>query len=542
MVTKSLISILLFLFTSHALPGQTEWILQLKDGNTPDDLMSNWKVTGLRMNQVHQEYIAPHFNIVKLTTQEGIDKKTVLNNPTVLFAERNEKLEIRSTTPNDPLIPQEWHLDNISAPKAWDQTTGGLTFNKDTLVLGFIDLGIMTSHEDLKNRIWVNRAEIPGNGKDDDGNGYTDDVNGLSLRYKNEKQSVDNSSDGLTNHGTSVAGLMCGEANNKVGIAGLMWNSKLMVTTFSASPTVADLIECFNYILDQRIRYNTSNGKQGALVVTINYSGGISFAKAADYPIWCGLYDKMGAAGILNCGATTNKYVDVDEEGDMPSTCPSEFLIAVTNTGKDNKRVYTAGFGSKSIDLGSPGEEVYTTNSAAINSYTIFSGCSAATPIVAGAVGLLYSYPCKEWADFLKQFPTGAARIVKKSLLAGVDKNADLTGKTVSGGRLNISRAMDTLKSYVCGKVITVTKDQVSIKSITPNPATDQISIQLDSNASGTYKLQLINSLGQIVFKKNDFTILNSTLLSLPYLSDGIYVLTLVNGNKQASKKLIIGR
>ena len=514
--------------------SQDSWIVQLKEGQTSSDF-SNWNKGFLRSKKIEHRLLASHFNIIEVT---GLSRQDLLSNPSVLFAEKNVKLEMRAS-PNDPLVAQQWYLNNINALKAWDQTTGGITFNKDTLVLAAIDHGFLTTHEDLKNRIWKNHAEIGGNGKDDDNNGYIDDVNGLSLRYKNEKHSIDNTTDGLSNHGTSVAGIMCGESNNKTGISGMMWNSKLMLTTFSANGNIADLIEMFNYVLDQRIRYNQSNGKQGALVVAINYSGGISFAKAADYPIWCGMYDKMGAAGIINCGATTNKYVDVDDEGDMPSTCPSEFLIAVTNTDRNNSRVYNAGFGLKNIDLGSPGEGLQTTRSDASNSYSSFSGTSAATPVVAGAVGLMYSLQCKEWADYIKSNPVEAARIVKKSLLASVDKNADLTGKTVSGGRLNIGRALDTLKKYVCGRTITSVKQELNIKAISPNPASTYINIQLDSNQYGEYDFTLFDITGKSITKQRIFINQNITI-PLPDIASGTYLLHLKNQDKIAIAKIMV--
>ncbi len=533
---------LLIYFSLFSIPlsSQSDWIIQLKEDATIQDLNRGWGSQYLRTNSKPKvEYIAPHFKILKLSASTTIDKNTLLKNQAIQYAELNLPLETRAT-PNDPLINQQWHLDNISAPKAWDQTTGGLTFNKDTVVLGVIDLGFLTTHDDLKNRVWQNRAEIPSNGKDDDANGYIDDVYGLSLRYKNEKHTVDNSTDGLGNHGTSVAGLMCGESNNRTGIAGMMWNSKMMLGSFSANANIGDLIECFNYMLDQRIRYNTSNGKKGAFVVTINYSGGISFAKAIDYPIWCGMYDKMGFAGILNCGATTNKLVDVDDEGDMPSTCPSEFLIAVTNTGKDNRRITTAGYGLMHIDLGSPGEGISSTHSASTTSYQLFNGTSAATPVVAGAVGLLYSYPCKEWGDFVKSFPAESARLVKKSLLTSVDKNADLTGKTVSGGRLNIARAIDTLKKYACNRVITGTQDVINIKSVYPNPATTYLSIMLHKNQSELYNLSWTDVQGSVVFSTPTLINQNFTL-TLPKLSNGVYFLSISNSNHQYfTKKILI--
>lgn len=529
------------LWNCGSVQAQTEWIVQLRKGQDESGLASGWAKSSFRAKQAFEiKKIGPHFNIFLLQTTGNIQKKDLLSNPAIEFAELNLPLEIRAT-PNDPFIAQQWHLDNISAPKAWDATIGGLTFNKDTIVIGVIDHGFLANHEDLKNRIWQNRGEKPGNNIDDDGNGYKDDVYGLSLRYKNENHQVDNGIDGPSNHGTSVAGLIGSEVNNLKGVAGMMWTTKLMLGSFSSSsPPLSELIEQFNYMLDQRIRYNQSNGKQGAYVVAINYSGGISFAFAEDYPIWCGMYETMGAAGIINCGATTNKYVDVDEEGDMPSTCPSDFLITVTNTGKDNKRIYNAGFGLKHIDLGAPGEGVYTTHSSAVNAYSIFSGTSAATPVVAGAMGLIYSYPCKEWADYQKINPPDAARLAKRALLAGVDKNSDLMGKTVSGGRLNIARSLDTLKKYACSRVITGIKDKIRINSIHPNPALSVLNIILDSSGAEPYRIDIFDPVGRHVFKQEKVNILGQYQLNLPALADGMYIIKLTQNNAEASRRFVV--
>ena len=516
--------------------AQQDWIIQVWDGKNETDLQSGWSKSPLRSRQdIKIKNIAPHFNIYTLRAGAAINKEDLLSNPAVRFAELNLPLELRST-PNDPFINQQWHLDNISAPKAWDVTRGGLSFNNDTIVIGVIDHGFLTSHEDLKNRIWQNHAEIPGNGKDDDNNGYVDDVYGLSLKYKNEKHPADNINDGLSNHGTSVAGLIGAESNNSKGITGMMWNIKLMIATFGTND-IGQLIEMFNYMLEQRIRYNKSAGKEGAYVVAINYSGGISFAKAADYPIWCGMYDKMGLEGILNCGATTNKYADVDEEGDMPSTCPSDFLIAVTNTGKENKRIYNAGFGLKHIDLGAPGEGIYSTYSSEIDSYGPFSGTSASTPVVTGAVGLLYSYPCKKWADFQHTNPSEAALLVKKVLLLSVDKNNDLSGTTFSGGRLNIARAIDTLKNYAC-EVMPV--NNFKIRSIFPNPAQSFVLIQLEGNQPSNYSIEIFDVMGRKLLDLGNQYIENEFQLNLPTLSDGIYFLKLSIDKTHSSRRFLV--
>lgn len=535
---KKILAFLSFLsiWCTGLLPAQSEWIVQLKEGQNAAHLSAGWAKSNYRANRLPDvKNIAPHFNIFLLKAQGSLQKKDILSNPAIAFAELNLPLETRAT-PNDPFVAQQWHLDNIAVPKAWDASPGGLSFNKDTIVIGVIDDGFLANHEDLKNRIWQNRAEIPGNNIDDDSNGYKDDVYGLSLRYKNENHQIDNGIDGPRNHGTSVAGLIGGEVNNQKGIAGMMWTTKLMLGSFSQNVTIAELIEQFNYMLDQRIKYNQSNGKQGAYVVAINYSGGVRFAFAEDYPIWCGMYDIMGAAGIVNCGATVNSYVDVDDEGDMPSTCPSDFLITVTSTGKDNKRIYNAGFGLKHIDLGCPGDGLYSTFSSSTTSYGILNGTSAATPVVAGAVGLIYSYPCQEWADYQKSNPADAVRMAKKALLASVDKNSDLTGSTVSGGRLNIAKALDSLGKYICNKK---TENSLKIISLSPNPVNSSLKVQIDSSNTGNFSVGIIDAMGRRIYSAENQFIDSYYDLELGTLANGVYFFVLIKDKQQVSKKFI---
>ncbi len=50
-----------------------------------------------------------------------------------------------------------------------------------TVIVGVIDSGVDIEHEDLKNVVWVNKDEVPGNGKDDDNNGYVDDIHGWNF-------------------------------------------------------------------------------------------------------------------------------------------------------------------------------------------------------------------------------------------------------------------------------------------------------------------------------------------------------------------------
>ena len=84
--------------------------------------------------------------------------------------------------------PKGWHLldakENgyygISLDKAYQSLLKGKQ-PKQQVIVAVIDSGIDTTHEDLKDVLWHNPKEIPGNGIDDDGNGYVDDVYGCIL-------------------------------------------------------------------------------------------------------------------------------------------------------------------------------------------------------------------------------------------------------------------------------------------------------------------------------------------------------------------------
>jgi cell wall-associated protease len=50
-----------------------------------------------------------------------------------------------------------------------------------SVIVGVIDSGIDLNHEDIRNVLWVNKGEKPGDGIDNDGNGYIDDVHGYNF-------------------------------------------------------------------------------------------------------------------------------------------------------------------------------------------------------------------------------------------------------------------------------------------------------------------------------------------------------------------------
>ena len=70
-------------------------------------------------------------------------------------------------------------IPGMSVQKAYDEIIKD--FQGKTVIVGVVDSGVDIEHEDLKNVIWTNEDEIPGNGIDDDKNGYVDDIHGWNF-------------------------------------------------------------------------------------------------------------------------------------------------------------------------------------------------------------------------------------------------------------------------------------------------------------------------------------------------------------------------
>jgi serine protease len=335
--------------------------------------------------------------------------------------------------PDDPLYGQQWHHQNIDSEGAWDITTGGVTALGDTIVVAIIEKADLP-HPDLAANTWINRQEIADNGVDDDENGYVDDVRGWNPATGN-----DDVYGGP--HGTEVAGMIGAVGNNGQQMVGANWHVKMMPVHY-ASTLESDVLASYTYPLVMRRLYNQTGGTKGAFVVATNASWGVDGGQPADAPIWCAMYDTLGTAGVLSCGATANNNVNIDVVGDLPTACPSEYLIAVTATNSSDMRTFS-GYGATTIDVGAPGANVFTTTLGGGTGST--SGTSFASPLTAGVLALMYSVPCTGLAALAHGAPEVAAQQVRDALFAGVEQVGNLPGQTVTGGRINAHNSVQLL-------------------------------------------------------------------------------------------------
>ena len=371
-------------------------------------------------------------------------------NPDVRVIQNNHtNIQLREAIPDDPYYGQQWAPAIMSLPQAWDEfTTGGVTATGDTIVVAVIDGGCDWIHEDLN--CWVNTHEIPNNGIDDDGNGYIDDYHGWNAYNHNGYV-------GSNNHGTHVSGIIGAVGNNGKGVCGVNWNVRIMPIGGS-SGNESIVVEAYSYALEMRARYNETNGEEGAFIVATNSSFGVDYGNPDDYPIWCSMYDEMGEVGILSCGAGPNLNVNVDVVGDVPSTCPGDYLIGITNTNSSDEKYGSAGYGTNNIDIGAPGTAIYSTTPN--NNYSNMTGTSMATPQVSGTIALMYAALPEEMMQTCKNDPANFSLMIRQHLFEGADHLPSLDGLVASGRRLN---AYGAIESALNGTIIPTLTGEVNI-------------------------------------------------------------------------------
>lgn len=291
-----------------------------------------------------------------------------------------------------------------------------------SVYIGIIDEGYMYTHEDLSANAGTNPGETAGNGVDDDGNGYIDDVYGWDFDGNNNTV-FDGTSD---DHGTHVAGTIGGVGGNGRGVAGVVWNVKLLSAKFLGRKggTTANAIKAVDYFTNLKTRPTNSVN----IVATNNSWGGGGFSQALKDAI-----DRANTANILFIAAAGNSGSDNDATPSYPSGYSSANIIAVASITSTGALSSFSQYGATTVDLGAPGSGIWSTIPASskgkiISSYASYNGTSMATPHVTGAAAL-----------YASSNPTATAAQIKTAIMGSTTPTGSLSGKCVTGGRLNVS-------------------------------------------------------------------------------------------------------
>lgn len=524
---KLLIHLFLFIVFASAAEGQSPELQLIVRWESGDGALKTELIP-----EVQRRWLAEALHIELLTYPDLAScvraQKELTNHRAVRALEMNEVVSFRAD-PNDASFgEQRDNLERAGYRDAWNLTPGGRTIENQDIVIAILDAGFYTTHEDIKPNLWINPHDVPNDGIDNDSNGYIDDRIGWDM-------TGDDPNLPSSTHGTQVIGLLGAKGNNGIGIAGTNWDAKMMLFTIR---TTAHIIEAYEYIREQRRRYNESDGAEGTFIVATNASFGIEGATCANYPVWGALYDELGQVGILTAASTANRSWDVDDFGDMPTDCPSEYLIGVANLGENDALWRSSGFGRESVDLGAPGERSYSTLPS--DRYGSFGSTSAAAPYVTGAIALLYATPCPTLLEKVKTDPAGAAQLIRDVILGSTRQSSSLQFRTATGGVIDVAEAQRTLSLTCEGENLEAFK----ITRVSPNPAADFT--VLETNAlvfSSGARVDLFDVMGRHVRSQAGERIGFNPIqirVDLDGMPAGVYVVRLSERDRVAEAKLVV--
>ena len=252
--------------------------------------------------------------------------------PAVEYVERDVAVKMLDTVPNDQLWSTQWGPVVVSAPRAWDTTTGA-----SAVVVAVVDTGVDPSHPDLKG------ATIPG--------------------YDFVNSDPDASDD--QGHGTAVAGVIAARSNNTEGQAGMCWRCTLMpvkVLDATGSGSMSAVANGIVWAADH-----------GAKVINLSLGGPATIQTLTDAVYYASAKGAVlvGAAG--NEGSTSPMY---------PGAHPQVLSVAAT-TQADT--LYSWSNSGPWVQLAAPG---CNTAPNLRGGYVNFCGTSSAAPVVAGLAAL----------------------------------------------------------------------------------------------------------------------------------------------------------
>lgn len=399
-----------------AYPGQG--VFTQYDADSGQDSFAPYAIgPGLNNLSTQDDYAAYQWAFKNDGQVQKIERK--LDIKTVEPIIRTDENGVDTISP--PLGPSNFKASTIDAVKgidinlqpAWELYNQ--IENKRPVIVAIIDTGIDVDHPDLKDAMWVNEDEIPGDGIDNDGNGFIDDVNGWNF-IDNNNQLYTGKED---NHGTHAAGTIAASRNNG-GSVGITDNQYVKIMSIKALGGEEGKGSPESVIA--AIRYAEANGAQicnlsfGSENCTEEFRAAIQGSKM--------LF--VVAAGN---GNEDEIGYNIDQNPVYPASLPYDNIITVANLIFNGKLDRSSNFGPASVDIAAPGTFILST--IPDKSYAFMSGTSMAAPMVAGAAAMLYSAR-----------PELSLQDVRNILITSAHKLDTLNGRVYSGGMLDVYSAL----------------------------------------------------------------------------------------------------
>jgi subtilisin family serine protease len=364
--------------------------------------------------------------------------------PDVVYAEPDAARR-GFATPDDRFFGLQWALRNtgqsvggtagtagadIGAEAAWDVTTGA-----PGVVVAVVDSGVDVAHPDLAPNLWADPGETgagrEANGFDDDGDGLIDDRMGWDW-VQGDNQPLDGNG-----HGTHVSGTIAARGDDATGVAGVAWSASIMplrVLGDDGSGRVSDVVKAYGYA-----------ARHGARVLNASLGGG-SFSRTERDAI-------AAAPNVLFVVAAGNDRADNDATGSYPCNYGLDNVVCVAASDQSDGLASFSNYGATTVDIAAPGVNIASSWPGA--AWRLLDGTSMATPHVAGAAALV-----------LAARPELDVAGLRDALLSSADLRPALAGRVVTGGRLNVARALAAATGAP------VPQQQATPTPASPTPAT----------------------------------------------------------------------
>ncbi|PIR47678.1 hypothetical protein COV06_02225 [Candidatus Uhrbacteria bacterium CG10_big_fil_rev_8_21_14_0_10_50_16] len=339
-------------------------------------------------------------------------------------------------TSNDPLVENQWYLDQTHTQEAWNSTVGG------EVVVAVLDTGMDIQHEDLRGNIFLNTGEIAGDGIDNDGNGFIDDVHGWDFFHNDSDPSTANLASGFTagaHHATIVAGVIGAVGNNALGVTGINWHVKILpvqVLSAEGDGSIVDIIDGIDYAV-----------AMGADVINLSFVGNQT-SSTLDRAL-----QRAYDANVIVVTAMGNENQDLDINPLYP-VCSSglqvdNVTIGVVATDRADRRASFSNYGRSCADVAAPGIDIYTTQASDLAAAYGggWNGTSLAAPIISGAAALARSLYPNMTPDELR---IGLQLSVDPVLGDAPSRQAGAMGT----GRANIARLLTVLPALVKNQTV----------------------------------------------------------------------------------------
>lgn len=372
----------------------------------------------------------------------------IKENSRVLSASPNHLIEIESF--NDPDFHWQWALSNrgqdvpgaLAGKSRADAQWERVESESEDVVVAIVDTGIDYWHEDLSvtevidgqrryvsGNIWVNPAEIPGNGVNEDNNGnqksgFIDDVFGYNFVGRNGDPMDDHG------HGTHIAGVIGALQNNFKGIVGMNSRVKMMGVRFlGAAGGGSDwgAQQAIYYVIDMKRRF-----PEKKFIMNCSWGGEGRDSRNGDADDFLmQAFREADENGILSVIAAGNSGLSTRFFPFYPANYGEKIdsIISVAASNNVDQLASFSNYGFDSVHVAAPGVLIHSTLPG--NQYAAWSGTSMAAPHVAGLAALVWS-----------QNPEMSALDVKERILSTVDILPQFKGLVSSGGRINVKRAL----------------------------------------------------------------------------------------------------